>query len=583
MAWYRAGSVAVTNGSAVVTGAGTDFVANTSVGEAFLGPDARVYEIAQVVSATQIVLSAAYQGAGAGGQGYAVLPTQSLARDLAMGVASLLNRYGVVADGVGMGLFPDGSQATPAFRFAADQDTGIRRAGDNAVSIVTGGVDRLLVGADGAVTIPVTGDRRFSANFTINSGIWKLRSRTGFDAGEDGASKGSIGLYFGDQENAAVDFMRGGDGVAGHIGLRTSDVERVRVNDRGLVGIGTTNPRASLEVFRSNPSTPSLMLASSFAPFSYVELNAGVNGVSNGGFDLRLGGTSRLTIDDTGNLLVGVSSGAFHRIEKSVSEGGVAVLGVRSSSTGQMSLQVNPVAGEVFSYARAALFVGRDSSTGRSANLGGTLNAQGADYAEYMLKAAGCGRIAKGDVCGVDRDGRLTKTWADAISFVVKSTDPSLVGGDTWDAAVGPRPEQPGAEPVEPASPLEPADEADDAEREAWAAAIADHPAQVAAYRRAHAGWQAATDAHAEALTAWEAEHEKARQCVDRIAFCGQVPVNVTGEFSVGDYVIAAANGAGIEAIAIADAEITFDQYRRRIGKIWAVRDGRAWVDVQHG
>ena len=64
MAWYRAGSVTVTQGSAVVTGAGTDFVSNTSVGEAFLGADGRVYEIVQVVSATQIVLGAASAAGG---------------------------------------------------------------------------------------------------------------------------------------------------------------------------------------------------------------------------------------------------------------------------------------------------------------------------------------------------------------------------------------------------------------------------------------------------------------------------------------------------------------------------------------
>ena len=42
MAWYRSGTVMVTNGQAVVTGAGTDFVANTAAGEAFLGPDGKL-------------------------------------------------------------------------------------------------------------------------------------------------------------------------------------------------------------------------------------------------------------------------------------------------------------------------------------------------------------------------------------------------------------------------------------------------------------------------------------------------------------------------------------------------------------
>ena len=61
----------------------------------------------------------------------------------------------------------------------------------------------------------------------------------------------------------------------------------------------------------------------------------------------------------------------------------------------------------------------------------GTINASGADYAEYMTKS-GNFTLAKGDVCGVNSEGKLTNVFADAISFVVKSTDPSYVGGDKW-------------------------------------------------------------------------------------------------------------------------------------------------------
>ncbi len=77
------------------------------------------------------------------------------------------------------------------------------------------------------------------------------------------------------------------------------------------------------------------------------------------------------------------------------------------------------------------------------------------------------------------------------------------------------------------------------------------YPAQVASYQAARAGWQKATDAYSKDLPLWEAAHEKARQCTDRIAFCGQVPANVSGDFEVGDYIIAAASGAGIKAVAV--------------------------------
>ncbi len=257
---------------------------------------------------------------------------------------------------------------------------------------------------------------------------------------------------------------------------------------------------------------------------------------------LVTGGSERARVDPNGNLLVNTTSGSNHVIQRSVGEGS-KILEVRGDN--YASLNTFSTGGTGLSQSGAACVLGLlgNTTTGRSINAGGTINASGADYAEYMTTAAGCGQIAKGEVCGVDRDGQLTRTWADAIGFVVKSTDPSYVGGDSWASHLPPRPEVP--------------DEGADADA------------------------LAAFDA---ALAAWEAQLETARATVDRIAFSGQVPVAVTGDFQPGDYIVATANGGGIKAIAVPDGEITFDQYRRRIGKVWArLDDGRAWIDVQHG
>lgn len=509
--WYRTGTVTVTNGSAVVTGAGTNFVDNVSVGEIFVGPDLRVYEIVQVVSATDLRITPVYQAGNAGNQGYAIAPTQSFARDLALSAAALLNTFAGVRDGVGQGLFPDGTTVTPGFRFTADQDTGLRRKDANTVAVVSGGVDRVIIGRDVDTSVAGDGARALTM---ATMGAWKLAVFNGQTVGEIGTSKARLGLQFGEQfENAAVEFMRGGDGIQGLMGFRTTGVERAR-------------------------------------------------------------------FDEVGNFLVGATSGSAHVIARATNEGDKIADIIGAGGGGIHIFRCNAGGGNG---AATGLSVDRNTSTGRSINAPGTINGSGADYAEYMVKAAGCGIIAKGDVCGVDRDGRLTKTWADAVSFVIKSTDPSLVGGDTWDAEVGPKPEQPGTEPGEPRLLAAPAEDADDATITAWRDAMAAYPAQVARYQAAHAEWQKATDAYAKALPVWEAAHEKARQCVDRIAFCGQVPANVTGDFEVGDYIIAAASGAGIKAVAVKEDDMTLPQYMRRIGKVWAIRDGRAWIDVQHG
>ena len=86
--WNSTGTVSVTNGSPVVTGAGTVFsFPNAQPGQAFVGPNGLPMEIASVDSASQITLARPYGGATAAGQPFTILPTQSFANDLALAFA----------------------------------------------------------------------------------------------------------------------------------------------------------------------------------------------------------------------------------------------------------------------------------------------------------------------------------------------------------------------------------------------------------------------------------------------------------------------------------------------------------------
>jgi len=179
----------------------------------------------------------------------------------------------------------------------------------------------------------------------------------------------------------------------------------------------------------------------------------------------------------------------------------------------------------------AAMWVQKSSSTSRSINAAGTINASGADYAEYMTKG-GDFTITKGDICGIDPDGKLTTNFTNSISFAVKSTNPSYVGSDTWgsEAAIGKKPD------------------VDDLE----------------------------------AYAQWESDLEAARQTVDRIAFAGQVPVNVTGA-TPGQYIVPVESAdGGIEGIAKDEADLTLTEYMRAVGKVIAIEDdGRARIIVK--
>jgi hypothetical protein len=168
------------------------------------------------------------------------------------------------------------------------------------------------------------------------------------------------------------------------------------------------------------------------------------------------------------------------------------------------------------------------TSTSRSINAGGTVNASGADYAEYMTKADECNTIEKGTVCGVNSDGKLTDVFTDAHSFVIKSTDPSYVGGDTWGIKST---DSDGTEVMLEGDHYEKDDDGNDIFVECE-------------------------------------ELEEARQKVDRIAFSGQVPCLITGDAAVGDYAIPQAKDDGsIEAVAVSDP--TFEQYRAAVGRVW--------------
>lgn len=224
----------------------------------------------------------------------------------------------------------------------------------------------------------------------------------------------------------------------------------------------------------------------------------------------------------------------------------------------------NAGAGSVFAYSRGTGATGYNAAaaclklavmegTGRSLAAGGTGNFSGADYAEYIRKAHGCGVIAKGDLVGIDSEGNVTDKWAAAVSFMVKSTDPSIVGGDTWAKHLGDAPEAP-ADSVQ----------ADDEDDEVYFQRLCTDPDLVA---------------YAEAFAAFAAALEEARATVDRIAFAGQVPVNVWGA-AAGDYIVPVQDAEGITGVAVKDP--SFSQYMAAVGRVLTIEsDGRARIAVK--
>lgn len=152
MGWYRTGTATVTNNSATVTGVGTDWVEGAALGETFLGPDGQCYEITQILGATSMRISPNYKGSTAAAQSYAIMPTRGDLSELTAAAAELIASYAAIRDGAGKGKFAAGTVDAPSLRGAADENTGLRFAGNDILQLITGGVVSLQIAADGTPT-----------------------------------------------------------------------------------------------------------------------------------------------------------------------------------------------------------------------------------------------------------------------------------------------------------------------------------------------------------------------------------------------------------------------------------------------
>ena len=212
------------------------------------------------------------------------------------------------------------------------------------------------------------------------------------------------------------------------------------------------------------------------------------------------------------------------------------------------------------------LWIGAQAN-GRSISAAGTFNASGADYAEYMVKSSACATVAPGQIIGIDANGQITDHWGQAVAFAVKSTDPCMVGGDRWGQHLGERPEAV-TRILATTRPV--------LVSEATAEREAEYRDELVP-GETDAEWAAR---QAPGL-AFDAALEAARQTVDRIAFAGQVPVNVQGA-TPGQYIVPVQAGEGIAGVAIDEDDMTFKQYLRTLGKVIAIEeDGRARIIVK--
>lgn len=94
MPWYREGKVAIAAGQTTVTGTGTNFAANSRVGDAFQGPDGRWYEVTNIASGTVLSIYPAYQGATIAAGTYGLAPMQGYVKESADRLRQIVEQFG---------------------------------------------------------------------------------------------------------------------------------------------------------------------------------------------------------------------------------------------------------------------------------------------------------------------------------------------------------------------------------------------------------------------------------------------------------------------------------------------------------
>ncbi|WP_330207539.1 hypothetical protein [Pseudomonas sp. AM14(2022)] len=94
MPWYKTGTVSAVQNSNAVIGAGTAFIANSRVGDAFRGPDGGWYEVTNIASDTAMSIAPPYQGATNTSGAYALAPMQGYVKDSADALRALVNQFG---------------------------------------------------------------------------------------------------------------------------------------------------------------------------------------------------------------------------------------------------------------------------------------------------------------------------------------------------------------------------------------------------------------------------------------------------------------------------------------------------------
>ncbi len=280
------------------------------------------------------------------------------------------------------------------------------------------------------ITVHVTNGTLAASSATGNGGTLS----TGFAAG-------NIGWYFPVQNS--TQFAPSTSGMF--------------INSSGNVGIGTTNPTRPLDIFGAVGTlglTATTGTNGAYARYSNTGGNAYSGLETSGGGGLFTGtsaysavfgsdsarsvhfatnNAARMTIDSNGSVGIGITNpGAVLQVNSGVGNNARNAAMIIKGASASSLVSFFEVSGACGNPANSAMDICKDTGTNRSINAGGSINASGADYAEYFYQETP-GSLQKGDLVCLSSNGKAEKCNEDGKLIGVVSTNPGYVGNDLYD------------------------------------------------------------------------------------------------------------------------------------------------------